>query len=85
MTTFDDELLERCRHVPLHHIVGDSRITRKVKVLCPFHAERTPSMVIFPTGGFKCYGCPAKGNSVDFLTKMGARFDEAINDLKIYT
>lgn len=84
MTTFKDELVERCRTVPLHLIVGNPKVNRKVKILCPFHAEHTASMVIFPTGGYKCYGCPAHGNSIDFLTNLGASFDEAINDLKIY-
>lgn len=80
---------EACRHVPLHYITGDTRINRPVKIKCPFHAENTGSCTLFPnagryTGGFKCYGCPAKGNSIDFLVKLGATYPEALEELKKY-
>ena len=80
----NDELIERCRSVPIHKLVGDTRLSRKVKILCPFHAENTPSCNLFPTGGFKCYGCPARGNTIDFVVKLGATFEEAVEELKIY-
>ena len=25
--------------------------------LCPFHNEKDGSLVIYPQGGFKCFGC----------------------------
>jgi len=78
------EQVEACRRVPLHVIMGDTRVNSKVKIRCPFHAERTASLVLFPTGGYKCFGCGAHGNSVDFLTKVGATFEEAVNELKNY-
>jgi DNA primase len=81
-TTINTELTERCRAVPLHAIVTNHHAHRKVKIQCPFHQERTPSCVLFPTGGYKCFGCGARGNSVDFLVKMGATFEEAIEELK---
>lgn len=35
---------------------------------CPFHNERTHSFVVFPESGtFRCFGCGAKGNAIDFL------------------
>lgn len=35
---------------------------------CPFHNEKTPSFHIFPnTQTYKCFGCGAQGNVVDFL------------------
>lgn len=83
--TITKETIDACRNVPLHIIVGDGRLHRRVKIRCPFHAENTGSCVLFPTGGYKCFGCGAHGNSVDFLMKIGASFEEAINDLKIYT
>lgn len=85
-----DDVVERCRRVPLHIIVGDHRINRQVKILCPFHAENTPSCNLFPTGGFKCYGCentsanPNFGNSIDFLVRLGATYPEAIEELSKY-
>lgn len=84
-TTFNSELIDKCRKVPLHYLVGDSRVNRKVKIRCPFHAERTASCTLFPTGGYHCFGCGNRGNSVDFTTKLGATFEQAINDLKVYT
>lgn len=30
------------------------------RMLCPFHAERTPSLVVYATG-FKCFGCGKTG------------------------
>tara|TARA_R100001086_G_C11848217_1_gene261008 strand:+ start:1814 stop:2098 length:285 start_codon:yes stop_codon:yes gene_type:complete len=86
---YSEEVIEACRHVPLHYIVGNARVNRVVKIQCPFHAENTPSCCLFPnggryTGGFKCHGCPAKGNSVDFLVKLGATFDEAVEELSKY-
>lgn len=36
--------------------------------LCPFHHEKTPSFSIAPKLGFyKCFGCDAKGDAINFL------------------
>lgn len=83
--TISSELVNKCRLVPIHLLVGDTRVNRKVKIRCPFHAERTGSCILFPTGGFKCFGCGEHGNTVDFVMKLGAPFEQAINDLRIYT
>jgi len=76
--------VDGCRKVPLHHLVGDRRLNRKIKINCPFHSERTPSCVLFPTGGFKCFGCGEHGNSIAFCMKCGASFEEALEELKHY-
>ncbi len=35
---------------------------------CPFHNEKTPSFTVSPTKGiYKCFGCGAAGNSVNFV------------------
>lgn len=82
--TISKEDIDKCRYVPLHVLTGNPNRTRKVKILCPFHNEDTASCQIFPTGGYKCYGCGAHGNSIDFIVKMGGTFEEAINELKKY-
>lgn len=48
--------------------------------VCPFHQDIQPSMQIFPDNRFRCYGCGAKGDVIDFVTyaqKCSQR--EAIN------
>jgi DNA primase len=83
--TISNDELELLRHVPLHRIVGNSMVNRKVKIKCPFHQERTASLVLFPAGGFKCFGCgKGSGSSIDFLMELGATFPEAIEELRKY-
>jgi DNA polymerase len=51
-------------------------------VCCPFHADRTPSCRIYDDHFF-CFGCGARGNQIDWLTKVeGLDRDEAIAQLK---
>lgn len=90
MKKSSNEEIQRCREVPIHLLVGDARINRRVTILCPLHRESTPSCNLFPTGGYKCYGCenskssPNYGNSIDFLMRIGASFEEAVEELKKY-
>lgn len=38
---------------------------------CPFHQDRTPSLVVFPaTQTFHCFGCRAHGDALTFLMKI---------------
>lgn len=40
----------------------------QVKILCQFHEEKTPSLSInMEDGKFQCFGCGAKGNTLEFL------------------
>lgn len=90
MNTELNEITERCRRVPIHRIIGDHRLNRKVKINCPFHSERTGSCTLFPAGGYHCYGCGAHGNTLDFVMKLSSKtdkreqFKEAISELKRY-
>jgi len=43
---------------------------RTWKALCPIHNETTPSLVVYPDGHFKCYGCEAHGDVVDLYAAM---------------
>ncbi len=53
------------------------------KGLCPFHDEKTPSFTVRPDKGFyKCFGCGAYGNAIDFLMEYENRpFPEAVEIL----
>lgn len=48
--------------------------------LCPFHNERTPSFHVHPeTGFFKCFGCGAGGDVIDFVRRHnGVTFEAAV-------
>ena len=76
-----DEQIKKAREVPIALVLGLSQ-GRSHKVKCPFHGERTPSCMVYKTGGFHCFGCGANGqNAIDFLTKMGFSFREAVTEL----
>jgi DNA primase catalytic core len=50
--------------------IVDHRSARLIKVLCPFHAEDTPSCVIYPDQQrFHCYGCNERGDVIDWVMK----------------
>jgi hypothetical protein len=52
--------------------------------LCPFHDEKTPSFFIFDNNRFKCFGCGAHGDSIDFIQKLyGLSFQDALKHLGI--
>ncbi|MFH1602225.1 MAG: DNA primase [Candidatus Shapirobacteria bacterium] len=43
---------------------------RNFKGLCPFHSEKTPSFMVSPQLQiFKCFGCDAAGDAIEFLRK----------------
>ncbi len=53
-------------------VVGDFVHLKKRGVnyigLCPFHNEKTPSFTVSPAKGiYKCFGCGAGGNAVNFI------------------
>jgi AAA domain/CHC2 zinc finger len=63
--------------VPLRGLVERHRVElkrsgRNWKGLCPFHAEDTPSFIVYEDGSaqdqhFHCFGCQARGDVIDFL------------------
>ncbi|MCS7261552.1 MAG: CHC2 zinc finger domain-containing protein, partial [Anaerolineae bacterium] len=57
---------------------------RTYKGLCPFHAEKTPSFVVFPhTQTWHCFGaCGTGGDIFSFLMRReGLDFSEALRRL----
>lgn len=82
--SFINELVARTDLVDL---IG-TRVTLKragsnQKGLCPFHDEKTPSFTVSADKGFyKCFGCGAYGNAIDFVMQYENRdFLEAIEIL----
>lgn len=43
----------------------------QVTVLCPFHDDKRPSLSVnLERNLFQCFGCPAKGSVLDFVSQM---------------
>ena len=55
----------------------------RLKGLCPFHEEKTPSFSVTTTSGYyHCFGCEASGDSITFLREMESlSFTEAVERL----
>jgi DNA primase len=55
----------------------------RMKGLCPFHQEKTPSFTVnSQTGAWHCFGCDGHGDAIDFLIKQdGLSFIEAVERL----
>ena len=47
------------------------RTGRNQTGLCPFHSEKTPSMVVYgDTQSFYCFGCGAGGDVISFIMRI---------------
>jgi hypothetical protein len=54
---------------------------------CPLHDERTPSFVVTPGRGWRCFGaCDAGGDVIDLVQRLdGVGFREAVRRLAVRT
>lgn len=52
-------------------------------IKCPFHAEKTASLKIYPgSRGWHCFGCGAGGDVIDFVKLLhGVDFKQALSIL----
>jgi DNA primase len=72
----DEDIAAVRERVPLEQVVGDHVALRnagggRLKGLCPFHDEKTPSFTVNPTLGFyKCFGCGASGDAITFVREI---------------
>ena len=81
-----DDVKERIRErVDLAELIGETVALKpagreRLKGLCPFHAEKTPSFHVHTGRGFYyCFGCGAKGDLFDFVMQtQGVDFGEAL-------
>jgi DNA primase len=76
---------DKVRSIPIVRIYGLPQRPRVQHVKCPFHAERTASLALYPDNSFYCFGCRAKGRgAIDFVMQMGCDFKEACDTLMKY-
>lgn len=72
MNGFDFEAI-RHNH-PLAAIVGESVKLKRSganKVgCCPFHADKTPSFVVYTDQRYHCFGCGAHGDVIDYVSAL---------------
>ena len=72
----DEDIATVRERVPLETVIGDHVALRsagagRLKGLCPFHEEKTPSFTVNTTLGFyKCFGCGASGDAITFVREM---------------
>lgn len=75
------------QQVDIVAIVSDhtslKRAGARMKGLCPFHSEKTPSFTVDAAKGlYHCFGCNEGGDTIDFVMKVqGASFTEAVEHL----
>lgn len=83
----DEDVRALREHADISRVVADHTALRqagpRLKALCPFHEERTPSLTVDPAKGlFHCFGCGEGGDVYGFLMRVEAlSFPEAVERL----
>lgn len=71
--------IENLITVMQHYGVNFKKDSSGFLAKCPFHSEKTPSFRLNNEGKYKCFGCNAQGDIIDFIkTKEGFSTLEAI-------
>ncbi|MEA3400279.1 MAG: DNA primase [Armatimonadota bacterium] len=84
---FDDTKEEIRERLDLAEVIGQyvrlERAGSRLKGLCPFHQEKTPSFYVDPERGFwHCFGCGEGGDLFSFVMRQeGLSFPEAMRML----
>ncbi len=85
---YDQDALREIRaRIDIASLIGQYVALRKrgndLVGLCPFHAEKTPSLHVHPDRGFfKCFGCGAGGDAITFVQRIeNAPFGDVVRSL----
>jgi len=78
--------VERAKAVPIEQIYNfekEFHFSKKIKAVCPFHAEDTPSFFIYrDTNTYHCFGCKESGDVIKFvMTIQQTDFNSAVKYL----
>lgn len=83
-----EDLIEKVKSAnPIEDVVAEYQTLSKRGAnlwgLCPFHADRHPSMSVSPSRGiFKCFVCGEGGNAIKYVQQVeGITFVEAVRML----
>ena len=86
--TIEREVIEKVKRTDLVALVQAKGIALKKNGkgwfgLCPFHADKTPSLSINPTQNlWQCFGCGAAGDTIRFVELFDqVSFQEAVQRL----
>lgn len=44
-------------------------VSKALATVCLFHDEKSPSLWLYPSGNYICYGCGASGTVEDFVQR----------------
>ncbi|BBB33020.1 DNA primase [Thermotomaculum hydrothermale] len=73
--------------INIEDLIGEyvklERAGSRLRALCPFHSEKTPSFYVNPDSGlFHCFGCKASGDVISFVERIeNLDFNEAVKFL----
>jgi hypothetical protein len=81
-----DEIKKR---VDIVDVISDYVNLKRVGKLymgrCPFHEDKNPSFAVYGDGYYRCFGCGASGDVIDFIMQVrNCDFREALEILKEY-
>jgi DNA primase len=85
----DDSIQQVRERASIEQVIVEAGVQLKsagggrLKGLCPFHDEKTPSFNVNPANGYyMCFGCGESGNVISFVTKHDhMSFPEAVEHL----
>jgi len=79
------EEIEKIRQVKILDLLKMQDRGRKEMINCPFHGDKTPSLLVDTNNSYHCFGCSKHGfNAIDFVMDLGCSFQEALKELEPY-